>query len=190
MRDHTLRPRDIIIPASLILALLYTSVFQSHYGVVVPMWVHFIVGAVFVLWLTGLISRYMRRSSLDDWQVRVQQVQLEDWEVYVLQHLESGPKFGAVLLANSGGLLKRGHVYVRLARMEEANLITGETLTDRETGRRLYHLTEHGTAALRAYRELQHSTEVTVQHRPSRPPRQLEAAAPGDPQVTIIEGGP
>lgn len=67
---------------------------------------------------------------------------------------ERGEQYGLQLVAAAGGRLKRGTVYVTLARMEEKRLISSrlETPADKRPGipRRLYTPTADGLRTLRA----------------------------------------
>lgn len=78
-------------------------------------------------------------------------------ELLILNLLnELGESYGLALVKESGGLLKRGTVYVTLFRMEEKGYVTSseEALTPDYIGipRRLYKLTSLGRRALRAVR--------------------------------------
>jgi DNA-binding PadR family transcriptional regulator len=56
-----------------------------------------------------------------------------------------GPCYGLQLVVGSGGLLKRGGIYVTLGRMEEKGLVTS---TPGEGSRRLYTPTALGLRSL------------------------------------------
>jgi PadR family transcriptional regulator PadR len=76
----------------------------------------------------------------------------------VLELLLEGPDFGLNLVARSEGALKRGTVYVTLARMERKGLISSEQEPPRPGSiglpRRMYSVTPHGKLALRAWMTL------------------------------------
>ena len=57
--------------------------------------------------------------------------------------------YGLELVADSGGRLTRGGIYVTLGRMEQKGLVTSEAA---EAGRRLYRMTGLGQRALLAAR--------------------------------------
>lgn len=76
---------------------------------------------------------------------------LSSLELLILQILsETGPTYGLDLVTQSRGKLKRGSVYVTLARMEEKGLVTSRL--DERPGegpaRRLYEPTAMGLRAL------------------------------------------
>jgi len=79
-------------------------------------------------------------------------------ERLVLELLVDGPDFGLSLVAKSEGTLKRGTVYVTLARMEKKGFITSEQQPQAPGGiglpRRIYHVTTLGERALRAWTTL------------------------------------
>lgn len=70
----------------------------------------------------------------------------------VLTQLARGEKYGLDLVAGSGGLLRRGTVYVVLAAMEEELLIAGRDgapVLDGEFRRRIYEITIIGRRAIK-----------------------------------------
>jgi len=83
---------------------------------------------------------------------------LPQTERLVLELLLEGPDFGLNLVARSEGGLKRGTVYVTLARMERKGFITSEQepQTPGAIGlpRRMYRVTPLGERALRAWATL------------------------------------
>lgn len=83
---------------------------------------------------------------------------LPQTERLVLELLLDGPDFGLNIVARSEGGLKRGTVYVTLARMERKGFITSEQepQTPRAIGlpRRIYRVTPLGERALRAWATL------------------------------------
>jgi PadR family transcriptional regulator PadR len=83
---------------------------------------------------------------------------LPQTERLVLELLLEGPDFGLNLVARSEGGLKRGTVYVTLARMERKGFITSEQepQTPGAIGlpRRMYRMTPLGERALRAWATL------------------------------------
>jgi PadR family transcriptional regulator, regulatory protein PadR len=83
---------------------------------------------------------------------------LPQTERLVLELLLDGPDFGLNLVAKSEGGLKRGTVYVTLARMERKGFITSEQepQTSGAIGlpRRIYRVTPLGKRALRAWATL------------------------------------
>jgi DNA-binding PadR family transcriptional regulator len=69
--------------------------------------------------------------------------------------------YGLELVAESGGRLTRGGIYVTLGRMEQKGLVTSEAA---EGGRRLYRATGLGERALLAARIF--SGEATLEVKP------------------------
>jgi PadR family transcriptional regulator PadR len=73
-------------------------------------------------------------------------------ERVILELLSDQERFGLELVGESDGLLKRGTVYVTLARMQEKGYVTSRTeeLPAGAIGlpRRLYRPTAHGAAVL------------------------------------------
>lgn len=69
--------------------------------------------------------------------------------------------YGLELVADSGGRLTRGGIYVTLGRMEQKGLVTSEAS---EGGRRLYRVTGLGERALLAARIF--SGDVTMAVKP------------------------
>ncbi|HEU4536667.1 MAG TPA: PadR family transcriptional regulator [Polyangiaceae bacterium] len=71
-----------------------------------------------------------------------------------------GQLYGLELVSSSGGSLKRGTVYVTLARMEEKGLVTGEVeqcaAPHPGLPRRLYRPTALGLKLLEAQRAFDH----------------------------------
>ncbi len=79
-------------------------------------------------------------------------------ESLILDLLEPGERFGLELIARSGGRLKRGSVYVTLARMEAKGFVASRQ-EERASGaiglpRRLYTPTPYGLKVRDAYRLL------------------------------------
>lgn len=79
-------------------------------------------------------------------------------ESLILDLLESDERYGLELVENSGGRLKRGSVYVTLARMETKGFVESRQ-EDRAPGaiglpRRLYKPTPYGLKVRDAYRLL------------------------------------
>ena len=83
---------------------------------------------------------------------------LPQTERFVLELLLDGADFGLNLVARSGGALKRGTVYVTLARMERKGFITSEQEPQMPAAiglpRRIYRVTPLGKRALRAWATL------------------------------------
>jgi DNA-binding PadR family transcriptional regulator len=75
-------------------------------------------------------------------------------ERLILDQLVGGPKYGLQLVDDSRGALKRGTVYVTLARMEEKGLVESRRepapRSDAQP-RRMYHATAHGRRVLDAW---------------------------------------
>lgn len=69
--------------------------------------------------------------------------------------VSSGPMFGLQLVEQSGGLLKRGTVYVTLGRMEAKGLVSSEQESQPAGAiglpRRIYRPTAYGERLLRAW---------------------------------------
>jgi DNA-binding PadR family transcriptional regulator len=77
---------------------------------------------------------------------------LANSEAVILDLLTArGPCYGLQLVGDSGGLLKRGGIYVTLGRMEEKGLVTSAPV---DGGRRLYEPTALGLRSLIASRIL------------------------------------
>jgi DNA-binding PadR family transcriptional regulator len=79
-------------------------------------------------------------------------------ESLILDLLESGERYGLELVENGGGRLKRGSVYVTLARMEAKGFVESRQ-EERAPGaiglpRRLYTPTAYGLKVRDAYRLL------------------------------------
>jgi DNA-binding PadR family transcriptional regulator len=79
-------------------------------------------------------------------------------EALLLDLLEDGEQFGLALVANSGGRVKRGSVYVTLSRMEAKGFVESRQ-EERPSGaiglpRRLYKATPYGVTVRQAYRSL------------------------------------
>lgn len=79
-------------------------------------------------------------------------------ESLVLELLRDGKQYGLELVDASDGALKRGTIYVTLARMEEKGFVTSRQ-EDRPAGaagmtRRLYHATDYGLKVHDAYQLL------------------------------------
>ena len=79
-------------------------------------------------------------------------------ESLLLDLLEDRERFGLELVDLSGGTIKRGSVYVLLARMEAKGFVDSRQ-EERQPGaiglpRRLYHATEYGLKVRDAYRLL------------------------------------
>jgi DNA-binding PadR family transcriptional regulator len=79
-------------------------------------------------------------------------------EALLLDLLEHRDRFGMELVAQSGGAIKRGSVYVLLARMESKGFVQSR-VEEREAGssglpRRLYRATRYGLKVRDAYRLL------------------------------------
>lgn len=79
-------------------------------------------------------------------------------ESLVLELLRGGKQYGLELVEASGGALKRGTIYVTLARMEDKGFVTSRQ-EDRPAGaagiaRRLYRATEYGLKVHDAYQLL------------------------------------
>ena len=79
-------------------------------------------------------------------------------ESLILDLLQSGERFGLQLVDHSGGALKRGSVYVTLARMEAKGFVASrqEERDPSASGlpRRLYTATTYGLKVRDAYRTL------------------------------------
>jgi DNA-binding PadR family transcriptional regulator len=80
-------------------------------------------------------------------------------ESLILELLSStGPMFGLQLVADSGGALKRGTVYVTLGRMEEKGYVESEQEAPRPGAiglpRRIYRPTALGERVLKAWTAL------------------------------------
>jgi len=79
-------------------------------------------------------------------------------ERLVLELLLDGPDFGLNLVARSGDALKRGTVYVTLARMQRKGFVTSEQEPQAPGAiglpRRIYRVTPLGRRALRAWTTL------------------------------------
>ena len=112
----------------------------------------------------------------------VKLLKLSNAEAMILNSLSittSRPMFGLELVEDSGGLLKRGTVYVTLQRMEEKGLVESwrEERVAPEIGipRRLYRATGLGERSLKEYRARQHTPTPWVYPRPAVAP-----AAGGD----------
>jgi len=73
--------------------------------------------------------------------------------------VSAGPMFGLQLVADSGGALKRGTVYVTLQRMEEKGYVESEQEPARPGAiglpRRLYRPTALGARVLKAWMALE-----------------------------------
>ena len=85
-------------------------------------------------------------------------------ESQVLDFLEDGELFGLQLVDQSGGTLKRGSVYVILARMEAKGFVNSR-LEDRPPNssgvpRRLYRATPYGLKVRDAYRMLREALDL------------------------------
>jgi DNA-binding PadR family transcriptional regulator len=79
-------------------------------------------------------------------------------ESLLLDLLDEGERFGLELVEASGGRVKRGSVYVLLARMEEKGFVESRQ-EERQPGaiglpRRLYRATPYGLKVRDAYRLL------------------------------------
>lgn len=79
-------------------------------------------------------------------------------EAAVLDLLGDGERFGLELVAQSEGRIKRGSVYVTLARMEAKGFVESRQ-EERPAGaiglpRRLYKTTPYGATVRQAYRSL------------------------------------
>ena len=84
---------------------------------------------------------------------------LPDRERMILEWLVTGgPQFGLQLVAGSDGKLKRGTVYVTLARMQQKGFIESEQEPQARGAiglpRRIYRATALGKRALRAWTQL------------------------------------
>jgi len=92
------------------------------------------------------------------YKIAVSPPTLPQTERLALELLLDGPDFGLNLVARSDGALKRGTVYVTLARMERKGFITSEQepQTPGAIGlpRRIYRVTPLGKRALRAWSTL------------------------------------
>lgn len=79
-------------------------------------------------------------------------------ESLILDLLQRGERFGLQLVDDSGGALKRGSVYVTLARMETKGFVSSrqEERSPSVSGlpRRLYTATAYGLKVREAYRVL------------------------------------
>ena len=80
-------------------------------------------------------------------------------ESLLLDLLEDGERFGLELVERSGGAVKRGSVYVLLARMEAKGFVESRQ-EERAPGaiglpRRMYRATSYGLKVRDAYRLLQ-----------------------------------
>ena len=89
-------------------------------------------------------------------------------ESMILDLLEERTRFGLELVDASGGRLKRGSVYVTLARMEAKGFVQSEQ-EERQPGaiglpRRLYRATPYGVKVRDAYRILRNALSL----RPAR----------------------
>ena len=85
-------------------------------------------------------------------------------ESQVLDLLQDGELFGLQLVEHSRGTLKRGSVYVILARMEAKGFVTSQ-LEDRQPNssgvpRRLYRATPYGLKVRDAYRMLREALDL------------------------------
>lgn len=68
----------------------------------------------------------------------------------VLEQLAGGEAlYGLQLLEGSNGVLRRGWLYVELAKLEDAGLIVGREHELDPAGRRIYQITSAGQVALR-----------------------------------------
>ena len=79
-------------------------------------------------------------------------------ESLILEQLRDRERYGLQLVEASNGRLKRGSVYVTLARMEAKGFVTSRQ-EERQPGaiglpRRLYHATEYGLKVHDAYQLL------------------------------------
>jgi PadR family transcriptional regulator, regulatory protein PadR len=79
-------------------------------------------------------------------------------ESLILEQLRDRERYGLELVDASNGRLKRGSVYVTLARMEAKGFVTSRQ-EERQAGaiglpRRLYHATEYGLKVHDAYQLL------------------------------------
>jgi DNA-binding PadR family transcriptional regulator len=85
-------------------------------------------------------------------------------ESMILDLLEARTRFGLELVDASGGRLKRGSVYVTLARMEAKGFVQSEQ-EERQPGaiglpRRLYRATPYGMKVRDAYRILRNALSL------------------------------
>ena len=85
-------------------------------------------------------------------------------ESLILDLLQSGERFGLQLVDDSGGALKRGSVYVTLARMEAKGFVASrqEERPPTVSGlpRRLYTATAYGLKVRDAYRVLREALSL------------------------------
>jgi len=85
-------------------------------------------------------------------------------EAVLLDLLGDGERFGLELVAHSDGRVKRGSVYVTLARMEAKGFVESRQ-EERPAGaiglpRRLYKATAYGATVLEAYRSLREAISL------------------------------
>jgi PadR family transcriptional regulator, regulatory protein PadR len=85
-------------------------------------------------------------------------------ESLILDLLEPGERFGLELIEASGGALKRGTIYVTLARMETKGFVESRQ-EERPAGaiglpRRLYTPTSYGLKVRDAYRLLREALDL------------------------------
>jgi DNA-binding PadR family transcriptional regulator len=88
-------------------------------------------------------------------------------EAVLIDLLGDGERFGLELVGQSGGRVKRGSVYVTLARMEAKGFVESRQ-EERPAGaiglpRRLYKVTSYGVTVRQAY----HSLRQAIGLRPS-----------------------
>ena len=85
-------------------------------------------------------------------------------EALLLDLMGGGERFGLELVATSGGRVKRGSVYVTLARMEAKGFVESRQ-EERAAGaiglpRRLYKATPYGATVREAYQSLQQAINL------------------------------
>ena len=85
-------------------------------------------------------------------------------EALLLDLMSDGERFGLELVANSGGRVKRGSVYVTLSRMEAKGFVESRQ-EERAPGaiglpRRLYKATSYGATVRQAYQSLQQAISL------------------------------
>jgi PadR family transcriptional regulator, regulatory protein PadR len=89
---------------------------------------------------------------------------LSTLEAVILGMLGNDERFGLQLVAESGGRLKRGTIYVTLGRMADKGFVSSRT-EDRAPGaiglpRRLYRATPLGASTLVAWKEIAHTLSL------------------------------
>lgn len=105
-----------------------------------------------------MIDMRITKCKIDKYSMK-RAPSLSSIESVILDLLQDGTRFGLELVEASGGRLKRGSVYVTLARMEAKGFVESWQ-EERHPGaiglpRRLYRATPYGSEVRNAYGHLQ-----------------------------------